>query len=293
MSIKFKPFRPFVYGGNKNKSGFIAPPYDIINGALQKKLYRQNSRNVVRLILGKKYKSDSARRNSYTRAADFFKKWRNEENIIRDSEGVFILKQDFTLAGKKYRRTGVIASLDWSASPRGSIIPHERTYRKNRIDRDRLLKKLPLNFSPVFLIAEGISPHIKTAVSGAVKEAVYSVSGENGVLYRVRPGAALGLLSFIGKKKFVIADGHHRLRVSRENFAEDKSSKFLMVYICDFSDEGCVILSHADRKTPLNKNAIREVLKTGKLMKQKSTFFWPKLPSGLLMHPVKECMDEK
>ena len=282
-----------MYGGNKDKSGFIAPPYDIINGALQKKLYRQNSRNVVRLILGKKYTSDSSRKNSYTRSADFFKKWRHEKSIIRGTEGVFILKQDFTLSGKKYLRTGVIVRLDWSASPRGSIMPHERTYRKNRIDRDRLLKKLPLNFSPVFLIAEGIFPHIKKAVSGAVKKAVYSVPGETGSLYKVRPGAERGLLSFLGKKKFVIADGHHRLRVSEENFAEDKSSKFLMVYICDFSDEGCVILSHADRKTPLNKNTIRKVLKTGKLMKQKSTFFWPKLPSGLLMHPVKECIDEK
>jgi len=293
MDINLKPFRPFVYAGNNDKSSVIAPPYDIINGALQKKLYRQNSRNVVRLILGKKYASDSARINRYTRAADFFKKWRNEKNIIRGPEGVFVLKQDFILAGKKYRRTGVIARLDWSASLRESIIPHERTYRKNRIDRDRLLKKLPLNFSPVFLIAEGIYPHIKKAVTGAVKEAVYAVPGEKGVLYRARPGAARGLLAFLGKQKFMIADGHHRLRVSAENFVKDKSSKFLMVYICDFSDEGCVILSHADRKTPLNKNAVREVLKTGKLMKQKSTFFWPKLPSGLLIHQVKEYMDEK
>ncbi len=288
MNIKFKPFRPFVYGGHKDKSAFIAPPYDIINSALQKELYRKNPCNVIRLILGRKYAGDLARRNNYTRAADFFKKWRDEKNIIRGAEGVFILKQDFMLEGKKYRRTGVIARLDWSASSRGSIIPHERTYRKHRVDRNRLLKKLPLNFSPVFLITEGVSGRIEKAVSGAFKESFYSVVGEKGVLYRLPSGIARGLLSFLGEKKFVIADGHHRLRVSRENFVKDPSAKFLMVYVCDFSDEGCVILSHADRKTPVDKNTIREVLKTGKLMNQKSTFFWPKLPSGLLMHPITE-----
>ncbi|MEA2082300.1 MAG: DUF1015 family protein [Elusimicrobiota bacterium] len=292
MSIKFRSFSPVVYAGGRDKSNFIAPPYDIINGVLQKKLYRKDPLNVIRLILGNKYPADSARRNSCTRAADFFNKWTAEKNIIRGGKGVFVLKQDFTLAGKRYSRTGVIVRLDWSACGRGGIIPHEKTYRKHRVGRNRLLKKLPLNFSPVFLITEGVSSRIKKAVLGAVKEAVYNVPGEKGVLFRALPSASSGLLSFLGKQKFVIADGHHRFRVSAENFDKDNSSKFLMVYICDFSDEGCVVLSHTDRKSPFDKSLLREVLKTGKLMKQKSTFFWPKLPSGLLMHPVKELKDE-
>ncbi|MBU4134147.1 DUF1015 domain-containing protein, partial [bacterium] len=264
--LKLKPFRPFVYGGTKDKSAFIAPPYDIINSSLQKELYLKNPYNVIRLILGRKYAGDFALRNGYTRAADFFKKWIAQKIITDAPGGVFILKQNFMLEGKKYRRMGVVARLDWSGTSGESIIPHEKTYRKHRVDRSRLLQKLPLNFSPVFLITEGVSGRIKKAAASALKEAVYSAPGEKGVLYRVPDILVPGLLSFLGGKKFVIADGHHRLRVSKENFTGDPSAGFLMVYICDFSDEGCVILSHADRKTPLDKNVIREVLKTGKLM---------------------------
>lgn len=291
--VKLETFRPFIYAAGRDKSAFIAPPYDIISAAAQKKLYRKHPKNVVRLILGKKYPPDNARRNSYTRAADFFKKWTDEKTIIPDAPGVFILRQDFELFGEKYRREGIVARLDWSRTSVGSIIPHEKTHKKHRLDRSRLLKSLPMNFSPVFLITEGVSERIRKAFKAAKKESFYSVPGEKGVLFRVPASLSAGLLSFLGKKKFVIADGHHRLRVSRENFAKDSSAGYLMVYICDFSDEGCLILSHADRKTPFDKNAVREVMRTGKLMGQKSTFFWPKLPSGLLIHPVKGVKDEK
>ncbi|PIV18366.1 MAG: hypothetical protein COZ15_01770 [Elusimicrobia bacterium CG_4_10_14_3_um_filter_49_12_50_7] len=291
--VTLKTFRPYIYAGPYDKSAFIAPPYDIISAADQKTLYRRHKRNVVRLVLGRKYPSDDGRRNSFSRAADFFRRWREGKNIIRGEEGIFLLTQDFELSGKKYSRAGIVARLDWSKTSAESIIPHEKTHRKHRLDRSRLLKKLPVNFSPIFLITEGVSRRIKKALTGAKKESFYSIPGEKAALYRIQPKIGAELLSFLGKKKFVIADGHHRLRVSRENFEKDGSAKYLMVYICDFSDESCVILSHDDRKTTLDKNKIREVLKTGKLMRQKSTFFWPKLPSGLLMHPVKEDRYEK
>lgn len=291
--VKFNAFKPFVYAGGPDKSALISPPYDVISPALQNKLYRRHSANVVRLVLGREYPSDSAVRNRYTRAADFFKKWVDSKSIAPAEPGVFILRQEFELFGRKYRRDGLIASLDWSRTDPASIIPHEKTHRQPRLDRSRLLKALPLNFSPVFLISEGLSGFIESFFKSAKKEAFYSVPGEQGALSRLPPAPAALLLSFLADKKFVIADGHHRLRVSRENFAKDPAASRLMVYICDFSDEGCVILSHDDRKTPLDKDKIREVLKTGKLMRQKSTFFWPKLPSGLLMHPVKDNKDAK
>jgi uncharacterized protein (DUF1015 family) len=47
----------------------IAPPYDVIDGSLQQKLYDRSAFNVIRLELNKAQPDDSDASNRYTRAA--------------------------------------------------------------------------------------------------------------------------------------------------------------------------------------------------------------------------------
>src|SRR5947209_745376 len=51
-----------------NLSDVIAPPYDVIDAALQDRLYERSPYNVVRLILNRETPQDSDRDNRYTRA---------------------------------------------------------------------------------------------------------------------------------------------------------------------------------------------------------------------------------
>ena len=285
--VKFLPFRPFIYAGGADKSDFIAPPYDIISPSMKRALYRKNPYNVVRLILGRKYPADSERRNCYTRAAAYFEKWRTTGVLEEGEEAVYILEQRFVWEGREYKRTGAVARLDWSQTDPARILPHEKTFRKHREDRRALLRKISYNFSPVFLLAEGIEKTLEKALEYSGETAYYGSDGEKGVLYALRGEAARKITAVFKRKFFVIADGHHRLKVSRDNYMARRAEKYALVYVTDFLSGGCLILSHGDRKTRIPASAIRKVIKEKKLMGQKTTFFWPKLPSGLLIHPIK------
>ena len=66
-----QPFRGYRY--NLAQVGaledVIAPPYDVIDSALQEELYAKNPANVVRLILNKETPNDTELDNRYTRSA--------------------------------------------------------------------------------------------------------------------------------------------------------------------------------------------------------------------------------
>ena len=73
------PFRGLRYDPKHvgNLSQVIAPPYDVIDAALQTKLYEQHPANVVRLELNREEPGDGEQSNKYTRAARFLKQWRD------------------------------------------------------------------------------------------------------------------------------------------------------------------------------------------------------------------------
>ena len=63
-------FRAFRYdlGRVGTLSDVIAPPYDVIDAALQQALYDRSPYNVIRLILNKEKPADTEHDNRYTRA---------------------------------------------------------------------------------------------------------------------------------------------------------------------------------------------------------------------------------
>src|SRR3954447_13979851 len=56
-------------------SDVVAPPYDVIDPALQDRLYDASPYNVIRLELNREEPGDSPETNRYTRAARFLKEW--------------------------------------------------------------------------------------------------------------------------------------------------------------------------------------------------------------------------
>lgn len=73
-----EPFRAFRYNPAvvSDLGRVIAPPYDMIGAAEQKRLYRASPYNVVRLILAREYPLDTVVRNRYTRARGKLNAWR-------------------------------------------------------------------------------------------------------------------------------------------------------------------------------------------------------------------------
>ena len=100
--IEVIPFRGLLY--NLDITGpldkLIAPPYDVISSGQQQALYEKHPNNVVRLILGKEFDSDTDTDNRYTRSAQVFQDWINQEILKKDDKpGFYIYSQQYEFGG--------------------------------------------------------------------------------------------------------------------------------------------------------------------------------------------------
>ena len=70
-------FRGFRYdlGRVGSLSDVVAPPYDVIDKALQQKLYDQSEHNAIRLELTRDEPGDNEVENKYARAARTIREW--------------------------------------------------------------------------------------------------------------------------------------------------------------------------------------------------------------------------
>ena len=76
-----RAFRAHRYdlGRVGNLSDVIAPPYDVIDPALQQALYDRSPYNVIRLILNKEAPADTETDNRYTRSAAVLRDWLRDD----------------------------------------------------------------------------------------------------------------------------------------------------------------------------------------------------------------------
>src|SRR6478672_9842637 len=107
-----QPFRAFRYDlGRVGALGdVVAPPYDVIDPALQQQLYDRSPYNVIRLILNKERPTDTEADNRYTRAAAHLKDWQRDDVLRQDSaRALYVCYQDFEVEGQKFTRRGFLA----------------------------------------------------------------------------------------------------------------------------------------------------------------------------------------
>src|SRR3954447_7316210 len=160
-----RAFRAFRYdlGRVGTLGDVIAPPYDVIDPALQQALYDRSPHNVIRLILNKEEPRDNDHNNRYTRAAHFLRDWQRDDILRQDSaRALYVYHQDFEVEGRRYTRRGFLARLRPEPFGIGRIYPHEETLAGPRADRLKLFHATAMNLSPVF----GLYPDPEGAVMG-------------------------------------------------------------------------------------------------------------------------------
>src|SRR5438876_3302066 len=97
-----RAFRAFRYdlGRVGNLSDVVAPPYDVIDSALQQALYDRSPYNVVRVELNKQEATDTENNNRYTRAAALLRDWLRDDILLQDSaRSLYVYHQDFDVEG--------------------------------------------------------------------------------------------------------------------------------------------------------------------------------------------------
>ena len=79
--------------------------------------------------------------------------WLKQDIMQKDNEpAVFVSRQEFSLDGKKYARTGFIAALTLYDYSENMVFPHEFTYKAAKADRLNMLRTVQKDLEPVFTI---------------------------------------------------------------------------------------------------------------------------------------------
>ncbi|MFH1997037.1 MAG: DUF1015 domain-containing protein [Candidatus Omnitrophota bacterium] len=253
---EIKAFRGTLYNLKKvgTISSVVAPPYDVISTKMQRDLYRSHPNNVVRLILGKKRKADSAKNSPYTRARAFMNDWINKGILVRDDkESIYVYGQDYTANGARRSRIGFIALMKLEDFSGKKVLPHEQVFSGPKKDRFRLTKTVKANLSPIFSLYQDDGRVIhRTLIRHITRNAPYADATIGGIRHRLWNIRDTALIASIRRsmrtKKVFIADGHHRYSVAlayRDSIASSgggAGTEYVMMYFSGMDAKELTIL---------------------------------------------------
>jgi uncharacterized protein (DUF1015 family) len=255
-----RAFRGFRYDpGRVGALGdVIAPPYDVIDSALQQNLYDRSPYNVIRLILNKELPADTEHDNRYTRSAATLRDWLRDDVLRQDSaRALYVYHQQFEVEGRSYTRCGFLARVRLEPFGAGRIYPHEETLAGPKADRLKLFRATAMNLSPVFGLYPDPEDRVMTALDAAIGRSLpLQATDHLGVVSKLwlvtddhTVSAVIGLL---GPKPVFIADGHHRYetglryleerRAAGEALDSESAPNFILMMLVGMSDPGLVIL---------------------------------------------------
>src|SRR4030067_1068376 len=148
------PFRGIHYDLSRvtNLSRVISQPYDVISPEEQQSLHQRHPRNIVWIDFGLDSEGDGPTANKYTRAATWYRQWKSEGTLVRDTApSLYYYEQEFSLPGRGgFVRKGFLGALRLSAFGEGMVLPHEKTHSRPKEDRLSLMRATEANTSPIF-----------------------------------------------------------------------------------------------------------------------------------------------
>ncbi|QEH32968.1 hypothetical protein OJF2_14600 [Aquisphaera giovannonii] len=239
-------------------SDVTAPPYDVIDPALQEKLYEDSPYNIIRLELNRPEAGDSEASNRYTRAAGFLRDWLRK-GVLRaeDQPALYLYEQTFEVEGRTHTRKGFLARVRLEPFGQGKIYPHEQTLAGPKADRLSLYEATGFNLSPVF----GLYPDEKNEALHALEahlrdraplEATDHLGVTNRLWVITEPATLTAVQGLMTDRPVFIADGHHRYETAlkyRDRLEEkgelkgpDDPANFCLMMLVSMSDPGLLIL---------------------------------------------------
>jgi uncharacterized protein (DUF1015 family) len=258
------PFRALRYDLKHvgSLSNVICPPYDVIDGDLQNRLYKLHPANVVRLELNRDEPGDgdvnsTTANNRYTRAAKFLQNWRSEGVLYEEPQpAVYVYHQTFDADGQKHTRRGFMVRCRLEPFGNGKIYPHEETLSGPKQDRLLLTRACRANLSQIF----GLFPDEENATQNLLEKAVagqtpVEATDHLGVVHRlwtVTDSRVISQLTdLMAPKPMFIADGHHRYETAcnyRDELAAagkltaDHPANYVLMMCVGMSDPGLLVL---------------------------------------------------
>ncbi|QTA83187.1 DUF1015 [Desulfonema limicola] len=253
------PFKGIMYNPEKIKSlaDVTAPPYDVISPEEQEMYHKKHDQNIIRLILGKIFETDTQQDNRYTRAAEWCKQWHKQDILVKDIDDAFYFTSiEFMASGRIMTRYGLTACVKIEPFEKGIILPHEKTFSRVKSERLELMKAAHMNFSPIFALysdPDNILETLKKEVQGKIPDSDFTdMAGHRQVLWRItKPDVHQYIKEKMKSETLFIADGHHRYETALNyrnwlaetipDFSPDHPGNYVMMYLSSMQDPGMLI----------------------------------------------------
>jgi uncharacterized protein (DUF1015 family) len=251
------PFQPYRYSAKAGRvENLVTQPYDKISPEMQARYLSLSPYNLVRLILGERFATDTGADNVYTRAAGLLRDWVESGILERDAEpGLYAYFQKFTVpdTGETRERKGFIglgAVEDYSA---GVVHRHEQTLSGPKKDRMELLRHTRAHFGQIFMLYPDPELAIDQMLDHtAAKTPVIAVKDEYDAVHRVwkitDARTITRIEGLMADKKLLIADGHHRyetaLAYRKENPGLKDAEKVMMTFVNTHSPGLEILATH-------------------------------------------------
>ena len=229
-----KPFRALRYdpGTVGPLDAVVSPPHDVVTPDRREALVTSSPYNAVRLLSPE----------SPEEAARLIQAWQEEGALLREPEpAVWLLEETFPgLDGGTRIRRGLVARVELVPYSGGQVLPHERTFERQKDARLELLRAVGTKLSLVFLVHEGSSP----AIPEREPDMEATLDGVTSRLWRVTGDAAIAEALARVEGRFLIADGHHRYETARAYHDEQgtEESGYVLATVVSGQDDGLEIL---------------------------------------------------
>ncbi len=183
----------------------VSPPYDVLDADLVRELESANPRNVVRLILSRRFETP------YRAVLDRLDRWRAEGALRPDPRPALYL-YEYT-AGPTVVR-GLVGLVGLRAPDERVVLPHEEVSPGPVEDRVALMRTTRTNLEPILLVHDGppwLRRHLAETSEGPPATEVVAYDGGRHRLWLLDdPGGLARVAQELAPGQALIADGHHR-----------------------------------------------------------------------------------
>ena len=247
-----KPFQPYRYTPKAgDPANLLTQPYDKINPQMQAKYIAASPYNLVRVILGERFPSDTDSDNVYTRAAKYLDDWIRAGILAQDAQpGFYAYFQEFEVPDTHERATrmgfiGLGKVEDYSANV---VFRHEQTLSGPKKDRRQVLDHTHAHFGQIFMLYRDREGDVdKLLVDAASSPPVLDVVDDYQARHKLWPitdaATIARIQELMADKKLLIADGHHRYETALGYRKDHPDADYVMMTFVNMYSPGLKILA--------------------------------------------------
>jgi len=199
----------------------------VIGATTLDELLQADPHNVVRLILPRSAPHDCGQEavDPNEEAAQRLRSWLHATILAADPEPSLYVYEQSSPEGTEpaWQQRGLIALVKIGAPEATGIVPHEDVMPGPVRDRRDLMAVTRANLEPIFLVYQGDSNSVATALTGEVatsRPPLVTAVTPDGIRHRLwrlgDPSEHVAVAADLATRSALIADGHHRYAAYRE-----------------------------------------------------------------------------